>query len=205
MAAPQVKQTDPARPPKLLVGFDYSELATRALDQALRFSSSWPGTEIIVVQATDGPVRPLAEEDEAAAEARVLQQLVGTIEARFADLEKQGVAVRAAQASAHLSLDDPIKAITTLGYVEGVDLILVGGSEKGTVERLVLGSVAEGVLKKAPCSVLVCRERADRKEPRIDPPPAPGTETTLGRRHTYHHASRNAESNAQLPLVFPMH
>lgn len=198
---------DPARKaPKLIVGFDGGNPALSALDQAVRFCATWPGTEVIVVQATDGAVRALPGESTEATEGRLLRNLLGTIEARFALMEDQGTNIRSARAAAHLSQKDPIEALTSLAYLEAADLILVGKSDKGGIERLVLGSVAEGVLRKAPCSVLVCREPQQQTEPRIEPPLPANTEpSTLGRRHTYHHKSRNAEANAQFPLVFPMH
>jgi nucleotide-binding universal stress UspA family protein len=195
-------QQPPSNSPRLIVGFDFSEPSTRALDQAVRFSASWPGTETIVVHATNGPVSRLPDEDDATAEARVLRELVATIEAHFKQLDEEGAPVRTTQTTAHLSLDPPVKAITGLAYMEGADLILVGGSDKGSLERLVLGSVAEGILKAAPCSVLVCRERMDRKDPQIEAPHPPEYHSTLGRRHTYHHKSRNAESREGMPLVF---
>lgn len=191
--------------PKLVVGFDGSESSLRALDQAIRFCSSWPATEVVVVQATNGEVRLLSGENIEVAQRRLLQQLVDVIEQRFALMEGQGVVIRSARAIAHLSPVEPVEALTTLAYLEGADLILVGESDKGTIERLVLGSVAEGVLRKAPCSVLVCRERKDENEPKIAPPRAANDESGhLGRRHTYYHESRNAEANTMMPLVFPM-
>jgi nucleotide-binding universal stress UspA family protein len=190
--------------PKLVVGFDASDSALHALDQAVRFCASWPGTEVIVVQSTHGPVRPLPGEDVETTQGKALRQLMTTVEQRFRRLEDRGEAIRSARAIAHLSTDDPVEAIANVAYQEGADLILVGRSDKGSLERLVLGSVAEGVLRKAPCSVLICSDRKDRNEPQIEPPRPQANASSLGRRHTYHHQSRNAEANAMMPLVFPM-
>lgn len=62
------------------------------------------------------------------------------------------------------------------------DLLLVGTHARGAVAKMVLGSVAEAVMKHAPCSVLVARP-ADfstrHKSPSISPAPEQG-------HHAYH-------------------
>jgi nucleotide-binding universal stress UspA family protein len=195
----------PTKAPKLVVGFDDSAESRVALDQAFRFCATWPGTEVIVVRATDGPVTTLPGEPTPEAEARALRQLLDTIHEHFTHLERDGTPVRSARATAHLSTGEPVQTISNIAYTEGVDLILIGMSDKGSLERFVAGSVTRGLLKEAPCSVLICRGRKDRTEPRIEPPPPHNVHLSqLGRRHTYHHESRNAEANSMLPLVFPM-
>lgn len=199
-------ELQPRKTPRLIVGFDYTESALCALDQAARFCSTWPGTEVIVVHCTDGHAQALPDETEEAAETRLLQQLMATVQEHFELLESNGSAVRSAVATAHVSKADPVTAITGLAYLEGADLILVGKTNKGGLERLVLGSVATEVIKKAPCSVLVCRDPLEETIPRIEPPLAAGAYAShLGRRHTYHHQSRNSEAKETMPLVFPMH
>ena len=57
------------------------------------------------------------------------------------------------------------------------DIILVGTHGRGTVAKLVIGSVAEEVTKRAPCSVLVARPAdftGTQKSPTITPAPEPG-------------------------------
>jgi nucleotide-binding universal stress UspA family protein len=58
----------------------------------------------------------------------------------------------------HIFLEgDPATEI--VGYVRdaGIDLVVMGTHGRTGVERLVLGSVAEKVLRDAPCSVLVVK------------------------------------------------
>ncbi|HVL47133.1 MAG TPA: universal stress protein [Candidatus Thermoplasmatota archaeon] len=52
------------------------------------------------------------------------------------------------------------KAVAKEAEDRGVDLVVVGTHGPGIVERALLGSVAEGIAVKAPCSVLVARARA---------------------------------------------
>jgi hypothetical protein len=88
------------------------------------------------------------------------------------------------------------------------------------VSRALLGSVAESLVRSAPCPVLVVREMQRHGALEVD-----GTcsdcervrlesggerlwcarhEQPLGRRHTYHHVPRNVSAQPNLPLVLPM-
>jgi nucleotide-binding universal stress UspA family protein len=55
------------------------------------------------------------------------------------------------------SHDSPVKGIAEYARMYGVDLIVVGTHDRAGLERLLLGSVASGVVKEAPCSVLVVK------------------------------------------------
>ncbi len=55
----------------------------------------------------------------------------------------------------HLLEGDPVHALSAFCEAHGVELIALGTHGKGFVERLRLGSVADGVLRRAGCSVLV--------------------------------------------------
>jgi len=52
---------------------------------------------------------------------------------------------------------DPKTTIVDHAKEWGADLIVVGSSEKSRIEKLILGSVSESVIKHAPCSVLVVK------------------------------------------------
>ncbi|HTS61432.1 MAG TPA: universal stress protein [Candidatus Acidoferrales bacterium] len=49
-------------------------------------------------------------------------------------------------------------AITGYASEWGADIIVVGASDRSLLEKLVLGSVSDGIVKHAPCSVLVVRQ-----------------------------------------------
>ncbi|BAI61874.1 putative universal stress protein [Methanocella paludicola SANAE] len=51
----------------------------------------------------------------------------------------------------------PSEEIIKLASSEGVDMIVVGNLGKTGLEHLLLGSVSEAIVKKAPCPVLVVR------------------------------------------------
>jgi nucleotide-binding universal stress UspA family protein len=56
---------------------------------------------------------------------------------------------------------DPKTEIIALAEEFGADLILMGSNCKGTLERLLLGSVSQSVLNEAECPVLIARPECD--------------------------------------------
>jgi nucleotide-binding universal stress UspA family protein len=55
---------------------------------------------------------------------------------------------------------DPETAILEHAKSWGADLIVVGSHDRSRVERFLMGSIAESVVKHAPCSVLVLKHAA---------------------------------------------
>ena len=51
----------------------------------------------------------------------------------------------------------PAYAISTYAREAGIDLIITGTHGRGTVAHLLMGSVAERVIRTAPCTVLNVR------------------------------------------------
>lgn len=56
----------------------------------------------------------------------------------------------------------PAKVITDFAVKNNVDLIVVGSQGKTGLKRLVLGSVAESVLRMADCMVLVVKNKEEK-------------------------------------------
>jgi universal stress protein A len=56
---------------------------------------------------------------------------------------------------------DPASAIVKLANEEQVDLIIMGTHGRTGLRRLLMGSVAEAVVRRAPCPVLTYRHTAD--------------------------------------------
>jgi nucleotide-binding universal stress UspA family protein len=63
-------------------------------------------------------------------------------------------------AGEHLRAGKPAEEITALAEELDADLVVLGSREPGWLKRLVTGSVSEGVVRGAPCPVLVVRATA---------------------------------------------
>jgi nucleotide-binding universal stress UspA family protein len=66
------------------------------------------------------------------------------------------------QSSAEVIEGEPADVLLRSAEEQKADLIVVGASGANAVQRFLLGSVAEKVLRYAPCSVLVVKEHAPR-------------------------------------------
>lgn len=140
---------------KIVVGIDYSELAELALTVALRVTERLGRGELhpVAVAEQEGPRLP----PELTADVRqgFLDATARTLDAyvvRIAGGAAQGLSI-----VPHVDFGDPKDRLLETARAIGADLIVLGTHGRRGIERLFLGSVAENVLRRAPCPVLVVR------------------------------------------------
>ncbi len=138
---------------RIAVGTDFSASAERALEAAVRLAA--PGAQIDVVHCASlrpGVLSGFGVVEALPAELR--QVLVD-------DLRVQGEQLLARHArpevslAFHVSSDRPVPGLSHWVETRSCELLAVGSHGRRGVKRLVLGSVAESMLGRAPCSVLV--------------------------------------------------
>jgi len=132
---------------RILVATDFTDHARNALELAA-FLARQSEAEIILCHVIDPTLvipPPKDAPERAASDARAqaetwLQQ---------AGIENGRVLIEQGHAFAE---------IVRLARNEDADLVVLGSHGRGAIAHLLLGSVAERVVRKAPCSVLVVRE-----------------------------------------------
>lgn len=79
---------------------------------------------------------------------------------------------RGAQVTGHLLVGTPTSTVLQLASNLASDVLVVGTHDPGKIERLLMGSVAEGMTRKAHCPVLVVRPKRETHPdvPEILPP-----------------------------------
>ncbi len=122
---------------KIVVAFD--DPASRTLAHAADLAEAL-GSELIVTN-----VAPTDPEDADEADRYGRERL----DQARAYLEQRGLTAELVQLAGQ-----PADAIVALAEDRGADLIVVGMRKKGFFERLVEGSVAQNVLRRAACDVL---------------------------------------------------
>ncbi|HEV8474016.1 MAG TPA: universal stress protein [Methylomirabilota bacterium] len=141
---------------RILAATDFAESAENAWRFALGLGRAHSAELILLHVAPELPIVPevaVPQIEEIYVEQRrwaeqALEQRVGT--ARAAGVRARWL-VRAGAAA---------PTIAEVAAEEGADLVVVGTQGRGVLDRLVVGSVAERVVRTAPCPVLVVKSAA---------------------------------------------
>lgn len=138
---------------KILLATDGSEHSALALHAAVDLSAK-AGSELHVVYAWRA-LPPYSHPSVAVAtDAQWYEREAEKV--LFEQLDE--VYARGAEAAgAHLRRGQPVEVICAAIEELGIDLAILGSRGLGLVERLVMGSVAEGIIDLASCAVLVAR------------------------------------------------
>ncbi|MDG6994988.1 MAG: universal stress protein [Nitrososphaerota archaeon] len=140
---------------KILVAVDGSENAARAARVAATIASN-SGAELTILYVIDIPAVPSGETyvpfDEI--EVRAREEADRFMPKLESAAKEMGVKTRIEILE---SLGSLVRTITDYADREKIDLLVVGTRGMGGFKRLVLGSVASGLVQYAHCSVLVVR------------------------------------------------
>jgi nucleotide-binding universal stress UspA family protein len=146
----------------IVVGIDFSELAARALDQALELATLHEGAEVHVlyvqpeIWAGARPGGALQGALDADTGVHQVQQNATEHVARMsASLDKK----RLRRVVAHFRQGSPAENIAQLAADLDADMVIVGSHGHRGLERFFLGSIAERVSRLARCPVLIVRPK----------------------------------------------
>jgi universal stress protein A len=138
---------------KILFPTDFSHCGDSALRMATALASDW-GARLIIVHVEEPPLAYGGGE-----------MYYGVPEPRTADLAKMLEAVKPADehvAYEHrLITGEPAEAVVRLAEAENVDLIVLGTHGRTGFSRLLMGSVAEAIVRTAKCPVLTLKQPAE--------------------------------------------
>ena len=127
----------------IVLGYDGSESARRALEKAAELVD---GGTITCVAA----IRPLAGKGGFGYDPVQLEDHAAALREAKERLKELHIDARTMQGRG-----DPAGIITAEALEEHADLVIVGSEHKNILERLLFGSVGEGVVHKAKTDVLV--------------------------------------------------
>lgn len=138
-------------PTNILVPTDFSPCAEHALDYACALAAKL-GAKLHIVNAIGGvfPDLPVALTDQMLTSIRDSST---TALARLVDARRAGVSFGEVRVIEGDARDVILQAATDVH----ADLIVIGTHGRRGLSRLLLGSVAEHILRRAPCPVLTVR------------------------------------------------
>ena len=149
---------------KILVPIDFSPHADRAFGYATALARRL-GAELTLVHVVEDPYASGAWGGEGYVPnvGELLQELIAGTERQLAELKEteaaKGLTVKTAVVTGR-----PAQSIVESAASEGCDLIVMGTHGRTGLSHAVMGSVAERVLRKAPCPVLTVRATAGANE-----------------------------------------
>jgi nucleotide-binding universal stress UspA family protein len=213
--------TLPNKPFVVVVGVDYSETGDLAFQRAVALCQAEPLASLHVINVAPmvlaaGDIEQALIPDPEKRSADVEARLLGYVDKRVGALRSEGQKLPQ-RILAHVRWDMPGEEIAQLAADLEADLVVVGTHGRRGLSRVMMGSVAELVVRLAPCPVLVVRPKGVVEVPAIEPPCPECLETRKasegaqywcephsqrhGQRHTYHGHDR-ISADGTMPLVF---
>ena len=151
---------------RILVAVDGSAPSNRALGEAVRLAGD-QGAVLRIAHVVDYGVLLAAWGDAALLDLKSLEDAlratgVAILESAVADTRATTVATETVLLETDSS--DPARAILAEAERWGADVIAIGTHGRRGLRRLLLGSVAEGVVRASPVPVLLLRGARDGQE-----------------------------------------
>lgn len=134
---------------RILVGYDGSAQARKALHVALEVAKAFRGEVLALAVVRPPEFAEVPEELEG-----FLEEAERRLSEAFYFAEEEA-AKRGVPLEARLQVGHPAETLIRVAEGEGFDLIVLGRRGLTTIERWMLGSVSERVLRYAHCPVLV--------------------------------------------------
>lgn len=201
-------------PYRVVVGTDFSETADLALRQAFELASGRERAEVHVLNAVqylgefvqmDLPEAPAYRLPIEEAHERLEANVGARLSAWQAETQRT-----IARCATYVSVESPAVALAQLATDLEADLIVVGTHGRRGLQRFLLGSVAEAVVRLAPTPVFIVRPKGGGDEvPKIEPPCPQCVEARKashgqelwceqhrerhGRRHVYRYSDRGSQ------------
>jgi nucleotide-binding universal stress UspA family protein len=132
---------------------DFSEISQTALSYAAALAHDH-GARLVILHA----VETLGPENVTYGEAESKRQPEAYRQRLWDDLHQVKPPRPDVPVEYVLSEEDPVQAIIQTAAERGCDLIVLGSHGRSGLKRLLMGSVAEQVVRKASCPVLVVKE-----------------------------------------------
>lgn len=153
-------QDPPDEPKTILAAVDASANGTRVVSMAARLTRSMPRATVHLIHVFRTSRLDRARMGTPEGNADLIADAKEQLEYHVKSARKQC----RAQVMGHFALGEPAAEILKLCQSLDADLLVVGTHDYVGFERFLLGSVAENLMRKAGCPVLIVRPKAHRGE-----------------------------------------
>jgi nucleotide-binding universal stress UspA family protein len=140
----------------ILVPTDFSECSDRALAYGRGMAATFGATLHLLHVVQDPYTQPWAAEAFPAPLGDMLAQWQEQARARLEGLVPDN---ERASVTVAVQVGGPFQEIVAYAEAQHIDLIVIGTHGRGPLGHMLLGSVAEKVVRRAPCPVLTVRQK----------------------------------------------
>ena len=146
-------------PVQIVVAYDFSPSAEQAVIRAVEIALRAPQHVLHVVVALDPRTGLAISPPPHHVDYEYAEQIQRLVTVRMADAMSGRESAGDVQFFVHARIGKPADQILHLAREVGADLIVIGSHGSTGLERFVLGSVSEHVMREARCAVLVARSK----------------------------------------------
>lgn len=147
---------------RIVCPVDFSEPSELALAKAVTMAQQ-SGAELRLITVVQPMTSTLMGDGTLFTELRPMPaMLTEEAEAYLAKLRDKHCAAVSGRTTLHVAFGVPFVEIVRYARESEADLIVMGSHGRTGIEHLLIGSVAERVVRKAPCSVMVVRDAKRR-------------------------------------------
>jgi nucleotide-binding universal stress UspA family protein len=138
---------------RIIAAVDFSAISDDVIERAVSIARAFSAQLVLLHVAAPDPdfvgydAGPQSVRDQV---ARHLREEHRDLQSKAADLREAGI-----DATALLIQGPTADTILTEAKAHHADLIIMGSHGHGAMHRALMGSVSEGVLRKAPCPVMI--------------------------------------------------
>lgn len=143
----------------VLAAIDDSPMKHDIVRAGANLARESPGGELHVVHVVEDLPPAISPVPAPMGMGLTTTEIVGAARSRLDQVAAEARRQFSGRIVEHLALGSAWKQILQVAIDVQADLIVVGTHGRAGVKRLLLGSVAEGVVRKASCPVLVVREK----------------------------------------------
>jgi nucleotide-binding universal stress UspA family protein len=139
----------------VLAAIDTSTLASRVVEMAARIvRRTWPNAQLHLLH-----VFRSASYDRPSQAGLRTEDLMADAQSYLDHHVRMARRQCSSPITGHLTAGDPVDEILKRARSLSADLLIVGTDDAVGLERFLLGSVADKVSKRAPCTVLIVRQK----------------------------------------------
>jgi len=145
----------------VVVAIDLHKGSNRVMGRALSAAAETGGVVhlVHVAETNIANVKPPEDMDAPELTGNDLHKLQEFVENRLADFKKRRPDAAVPEVTIHTDTGDPADKICGFAAEKDADIVILGTHNRTGIKRLLIGSVAEKVVRGAGCPVLVVREK----------------------------------------------